>query len=367
MSGETPRPKKTALYDVHVALGAKMVEFGGYLMPVQYRGIIDEHRRVRASVGVFDVSHMGEFEIRGPGALKFLQRVTINNVASLQIHQAQYSAMCYPEGGIVDDLIVYRLPDSYMLVVNASNIDKDFAWLQQQLQGEVELANVSDSFSLLAVQGRQAQATLQKLTRLDLSAIKYYWFAQGEIAGVPAFVSRTGYTGEDGFEVGFPAAHSQSVWKAIFAAGKEFDIEPIGLGARDTLRLEMKYCLYGNDIDRSTLPIEAGLGWITKLDKGDFIGREPIARLKAAGMARTLVGFEVEGRAIARHGHPILKDGRQIGQVTSGTFSPSLEKAIGLGFVEVGHSAVGTQLTIDVRGRMAGMRIVKMPFYKRPY
>lgn len=363
----TPKAQKTALYDTHVALGAKMVEFGGYLMPVQYRGIIDEHRQVRAAVGVFDVSHMGEFAIRGSGAVDFLQRLTINNVAKLEVNQAQYSAMCYPDGGIVDDLIVYRLEDHYMLVVNAANLGKDFDWLTRHADSSVDLVNISDETSLLAVQGRHAQATLEKLTRMHLAAIKYYWFARGELAGVPVFISRTGYTGEDGFEIGFPAAHSQKIWNAIFDAGKPFAIEPIGLGARDTLRLEMKFCLYGNDIDQTTLPIEAGLGWITKLDKGDFIGREPIAKMKAAGIPRTLVGFAVEGRAIARHGYPILKDGRQVGYVTSGTFSPSLEKAIGLGYVEVGHSAVGTEISIDARGRLAGARIVKTPFYQRPY
>jgi aminomethyltransferase len=363
----TQQAKKTALYDTYVSLGAKMVEFGGYLMPVQYRGIIEEHRRVRASVGVFDVSHMGEFEIRGSGALDFLQRMTVNNVATLEANQAQYSAMCYPDGGIVDDLIVYRLPDRYMLVVNAGNLQKDFDWLKQHADSNVQLIDISDETSLLAVQGRHAQTTLQKLTKMDLSAIKYYGFAAGEMAGAPVFISRTGYTGEDGFEIGFSAAHSKKMWEAIFEAGKEFDIEPIGLGARDTLRLEMKFCLYGNDIDHTTLPIEAGLGWITKLDKGDFIGREPIAKMKAAGISRTLVGFEVEGRAIARHGYPILKDGRQIGHVTSGTFSPSLEKAIGLGFVEIAHSMIGAEISIDARGRTAAARIVKTPFYKRPY
>jgi len=363
----TQKVKKTALYDTHVSRGAKMVEFGGFLMPVQYRGIIEEHRKVRTTVGVFDVSHMGEFEIRGSGALNFLQRMTINDAATLDVNQAQYSAMCYPHGGIVDDLIVYRLADHYMLVVNAGNLQKDFDWLQQHVDGNTQLINISDETSLLAVQGRHAQATLQKLTKMDLSAIKYYWFAQGEMAGVPVFISRTGYTGEDGFEVGFPAYHSKKMWDAIFEAGAPFDIEPIGLGARDTLRLEMKFCLYGNDIDETTLPIETGLGWITKLDKGDFFGREPIAKMKAGGIPRTLVGFEVDGRAIARHGYPILKDGKTIGKVTSGTFSPSLEKAIGLGLIETAHNQIGAEISIDARGRMAGARIVKTPFYRRPY
>jgi len=363
---KTTTIKKTAFYDIHAQHGGKLVEFAGYWMPVQYRGIIDEHRHVRTSVGVFDVSHMGEFEIRGKGALDFLQRVTINDVSKLAEYQAQYSAICYPHGGIVDDVIVYRWPDHYMMVVNASNMEKDFKWLSEQKMSEVELSEVSAHYSLLAVQGRNAQATLQKLTNINLAAIKYYWFAAGEIAGVPAFVSRTGYTGEDGFEIGFAAQHSEKVWSAIFDAGKEFGIEPIGLGARDTLRLEMKYCLYGNDIDQTTNPLEAGLGWITKLDKGDFIGRAAMAKMKAAGIPRKLVGFEMEGKHIARHGYPILKDGAPIGHVTSGTFSPSLEKSLGLGYVVSQHSAVGTELVIDIRGRVAGARIVKTPFYQRP-
>lgn len=361
-----PAVKKTALYNLHAQHGGKLVEFAGYWMPVQYRGIIDEHRQVRRSVGVFDVSHMGEFEVRGRDALDFLQRVTINDVSKLAEYQAQYSAICYPDGGIVDDVIVYRWPDHYMMVVNASNIEKDFNWLAQQKTSGVELSDVSDHYSLLAVQGRNAQAVLQKVSKVNLSEIKYYWFASGEIAGVPAFISRTGYTGEDGFEVGFAPPQSEKVWNAIFAAGKEFGIEPIGLGARDTLRLEMKYCLYGNDIDQTTNPLEAGLGWITKLDKGDFIGRDAMVSMKTAGIPRKLVGFEVEGKNIARHGYPILKDGAQIGQVTSGTFSPSLENSIGLGYVASGYSAVGTELSIDIRGRVAKAKIVKTPFYQRP-
>ena len=366
-TGNVLNIKKTAFYDLHVQHGGKLVEFAGYSMPVQYRGIIDEHRQVRNSVGVFDVSHMGEFEIRGKGALEFLQRVTINDVSKLAEYQAQYSAICYPDGGIVDDVIVYRWPDHYMMVVNASNIEKDFKWLAQHKMSAVELSDVSEHYSLLAVQGRNAQATLQKVAGADLAAIKYYWFAAAEIAGVPAFISRTGYTGEDGFEVGCAVAHSEKIWNTIFTAGKEFGIEPIGLGARDTLRLEMKYCLYGNDIDQTTNPLEAGLGWITKLDKGDFIGREAMAKMKAAGIPRKLVGFEMDGKNIARHGYPILKDGAAIGHVTSGTFSPSLEKSIGLGYVASAHSAVGTPLTIDIRGRVAAARIVKTPFYQRPY
>jgi aminomethyltransferase len=359
--------KKTALHDIHASLGGKLVEFAGFWMPVQYRGIIDEHRAVRNSVGVFDVSHMGEFEFRGKAALEFLQRVTINDVSKLAEYQAQYSAICYPDGGIVDDVIVYRWPDHYMMVVNASNIEKDFNWLSQHATSGVELIDKSDEYSLLAVQGRNAPAILQKLTEIDLAAINYYWFAAGEIAGAPAFISRTGYTGEDGFEVGFAPQHSEKIWNAIFESGKKFEIAPIGLGARDTLRLEMKYCLYGNDIDQTTNPLEAGLGWITKLDKGDFIGREAMAKMKTAGLPRKLVGIEVEGKNIARHGYCILKDGAAIGHVTSGTFSPSLEKSIGLGYVATAQSAAGTELTIDIRGRIAKAKVVKTPFYQRPY
>ncbi|MDZ7292380.1 MAG: glycine cleavage system aminomethyltransferase GcvT [candidate division KSB1 bacterium] len=359
--------KKTALYDIHAGLGAKLVEFAGYWMPVQYRGIIEEHRKVRSSVGVFDVSHMGEFEFRGKAASEFLQRMTINDISRLQEYQAQYSAICYPDGGIVDDVIVYRWPDRYMMVVNASNIEKDFAWLSQHATPEVGLVNSSDEISLFAVQGRHAQATLQKIVNVNLAGVKYYWFISGEIAGVPAFISRTGYTGEDGFEVGVAVPYSEKVWNAIFEAGKEFGIEPIGLGARDTLRLEMKYCLYGNDIDQTTNPLEAGLGWITKMEKGDFIGRDAILKIKTAGIARKLVGFELEGKNIARHGYPILKEGAQIGRVTSGTFSPSLEKSIGMGYVASEHATVDTELAIDIRGRVARGRVVKTPFYQRPY
>ncbi len=362
-----PSPKRTALYGVHTALGAKMVEFGGYLMPVQYRGIIEEHQKVRSALGLFDVSHMGEFELRGTGALAFLQRMTINDVSKLEVGQAQYSAMCYPGGGIVDDLIVYRLPDRYLTVVNASNLQKDWDWLAQHAEANVDMRDVSEATGLLAVQGRHAEATLQKLTRMNLQEIKYYWFAQAELAAVPALISRNGYTGEDGFEVGFPAEHSQRLWEAIMAAGAEFGIEPAGLGARDTLRLEMKFCLYGNDIDQTTNPIEAGLGWITKLDKGDFIGKAPMAQTKTAGPQRKLVGFELEGKNIARHGFAILKEGENLGQVTSGTFSPSLQKSIGMGYVAAPRSAVGTEIQIDVRGRMVNARLVKTPFYQRPY
>ncbi|NUO79829.1 glycine cleavage system aminomethyltransferase GcvT [candidate division KSB1 bacterium] len=363
----SPTVQKTVLYDTHLAHGAKIVEFGGFLMPVQYRGIIEEHLQVRKSVGIFDVSHMGEFEFRGAKAFDFLQRMTINDVSKLEIGQAQYSALCYPEGGIVDDVIVYRKADRYFMVVNAANLPKDWAWLAQHAEAGAGMVDVSNDTGLLAVQGRNAQPTLQKLTRLDLKTIKYYWFAETELAGVPVLISRTGYTGEDGFEVAMATPHAVKVWNAIMEAGKEFGLEPIGLGARDTLRLEVKFCLYGNDIDQTTNPLEAGLGWITKADKGEFIGKSAIAQMKANGPKRKLIGFELPGKNIARHGYAILKNGKNIGHVTSGTFSPSLQKAIGMGYVTTEHSAIDTEITIDVRGRMAPARIVKTPFYQRPY
>ena len=362
-------PKKTALYEVHKRLGAKMVEFAGYWMPIQYRGIFEEHKRVRTTVGVFDVSHMGEFFFSGEGALDFLQRMTTNNVAKLALHQAQYSTMCYEHGGIVDDLIVYRLPDGYMMVVNAANIEKDWNWLAEHRPDNVEMVNRSDELSLIAVQGRYAEATLQKITDLDLSAIRYYWLDEGKVAGVDAIVSRTGYTGEDGFEVCVAREQTVPVWEAIFEAGAEYEIEPAGLGARDTLRLEMKYCLYGNDIDETTNPLEAGLGWIVKFKKGDFIGRDALLKVKEEGLKRKLVGFEVEGRAFPRHGYKILDEagGKELGYVTSGTFSPMLEKSIGMGYVAVDHAEVGTPLLVDIRGRKTKGQVVETPFYKRPY
>ncbi len=357
--------KKTGFYDIHRKLNAKIVEFAGYYMPVQYAGIMQEHRRVRTSVGLFDVSHMGEFFITGDDALAFLQKVTVNDVGKLAVNQVQYSAMCYDDGGIVDDLLVYRLPDQYMVVVNASNIDKDWQWMQQHLPPNAGMVNRSDELSLLALQGPKAEATLQKITDLPLGDIPFYWLRQGAVDGVEMIVSRTGYTGEPGFELCFPREHSEQIWNALMAAGEEFDIEPIGLGARDTLRLEMKYCLYGNDIDETTNPLEAGLGWITKLDKGDFIGRAAIQKVKEQGVTRKLVGFQVEGKAFPRHGYKIFQGDEEIGHVTSGTFSPMLQKGIGMGYVAVGASKVGTPIEIEIRGKRTPATVVKTPFYKK--
>ncbi|MBN1350862.1 glycine cleavage system aminomethyltransferase GcvT [candidate division KSB1 bacterium] len=356
--------KKTALYEIHKKLNARIVEFAGYLMPIQYKGIMDEHRRVRQTVGIFDVSHMGEFIISGEKSLDFLQLVTINDVARLDVFQVQYSAMCYENGGIVDDLLVYRFPDHYMTVVNASNLEKDFRWMQSHLIPGVELKNASDDFTLLAVQGPDSVATLQKLTPVDLSAIEYYWMKQEKLADVEAIISRTGYTGEPGFEIGFAPEYSEKVWNAIMDAGQEFQIEPVGLGARDTLRLEMKYCLYGNDIDQTTHPLEAGLGWITRLKKGQFIGRDAILNAKEKGLTRKLVGIELEGKAIPRHGYEIYKDEQQVGVITSGTFSPMLEKGIAIGYLAVEYTEPGTDIDIMIRNRKVPATVVKTPFYK---
>ena len=360
--------KKTALYDIHKEAGAKLVEFAGYYMPIQYKGINEEHKRVRSSVGIFDVSHMGEFEISGEKAEEFLQYVTINDVKNLSVNQVQYSALCYEDGGIVDDLLVYRFQDKFMSVVNASNLDKDFDWLKNHLIDGVDLKNRSDDFSLIAVQGRKAEATLQKLTKSDLSQLDTYWLTEGKIAGNAAMIARTGYTGEDGFEVMVENENVKHTWQEIMEAGEEFEIEPIGLGARDTLRLEVKYCLYGNDIDKTTNPLEAGLGWITKLNKdGDFIGKNAIRKVKEDGLSRKLVCFELGGKAIPRHGYKIASNDEEVGYVTSGMFSPLLNKPIGLGYVQINKAKVGTQLTVDIRNRKFPATIVKPPFYKRDY
>jgi aminomethyltransferase len=363
-----PTPaKKTPLFDAHLNAGGKMVEFAGFLMPVQYRGIIQEHRKVRSSVGLFDVSHMGEFTFRGADVLSFLQKMTVNDVSKLQVGQAQYTAMCYEHGGIVDDFIVYRLKDHYMMIVNAGNLEKDFAWLQSHVEDGVALRNESEDFALLALQGRNAEATLQKLTHVDLSEIKFYHFIQGNVAGIPAMISRTGYTGEDGFEIAVATKKAEKLWFALLEAGAEFEIEPVGLGARDTLRLEMKYCLYGNDIDETTNPLEAGLGWITKLEKGDFIGSDVLKKVNKEKPVRKLVGLQLEDRNIARHGYEIFYENKIVGNVTSGSLSPSLNYPIALGYVGAEYALLDTGLTVKIRNRHTQARVVKTPFYKRPY
>lgn len=354
--------KKTGLYDIHVALGAKMVEFAGYLMPIQFTSMIEEHRQVREKVGVFDVSHMGEIEIKGPKALDFVNYICINDASTLQLNQAQYTAMCYPDGGIVDDLICYRRQDHYLLVVNASNTEKDYQWILENRIDGVNINNLSDSITQLAVQGKSAETFLQNLTNIDLSAIQFYWFEEGQLAETDMIISRTGYTGEPGFELYFDRVYSEQVWNRVFEAGKDAGIAPIGLGARDTLRLEKKYCLYGNDIDKTTHPLEAGLGWITKLKKENFIGKDAIANFKENGLERKLVGFECEGKMIPRHHYDIIKNDKVIGQVTSGCYSPILDRNIGLGYVGLEDTEIGNQIVINSRNRQCPAEIVKTPF-----
>ena len=361
--------RKTPLNAAHRASGAKMVPFGGWDMPVEYSGLISEHMAVRKAAGLFDVSHMGEFEVEGPGALAFLQRVTANNVAKLVDGQAQYSAFPMPNGASVDDVIVYRrAADRYLLVVNAGNIEKDFRWLQEQGPQDVDLKNRSDAYALIALQGPRAAEILQPLTALDLAGLKYYHFADAEVDTYPVTVSRTGYTGEDGFEIFAQPVHVEAFWKRLLDAGGEKGLVPAGLGARDTLRLEARMCLYGQDMDETTTLIEAGLGWIVSLDeaKGDFPGRAVLAEQKKNGAPRKLVGFEVTGRGIARHGYPVLVHDARVGEVTSGTYAPFLQKNIGLCYVPATRAAVGTELAIDIRERKVPARVVPTPFYKRP-
>ena len=347
---KNPNPKKTPFYEIHLKNKAKIIEFAGFLMPIQFKGIMEEHRRVRSTVGLFDITHMGEFEVRGKDSLDFLQKVTTNDVSKLEVNQVQYSCMCYDDGGIVDDLLVYHLPTHYMLVVNAANIDKDLNWLKDHLSGDVKLKNVSDETALLALQGPEAEKVLSQLTDLDLSNLGFYWATLGKVGGMDMVFSRTGYTGEDGFELYTQPQNAERLWHALADAGKKFDIEPIGLGARDSLRLEMKYPLYGNDIDQTTNPLEAGLGWVVKLDKGDFIGKEPILKMKKDGVKRKLVPFALKEAGFPRKGYEIQKNDKKIGFVTSGTFSPSLQKGIGLGFVPVVHSKKGEEMDIIIRG-----------------
>jgi aminomethyltransferase len=356
--------RRTPLYAVHVAAGARMVPFGGWEMPVQYAGILEEHRTVRRAVGLFDVSHMGEFEVTGPDALATLQTLTTNDVAAVGVGQVQYSLLCNPTGGIVDDLTVYRLADDrFVLTVNASNIDTDWAWVTGHSRPGARWRNISAETALLALQGPRAEALLAELTDVDVKSLRYYHFAEGAVAGTRALVSRTGYTGEDGFELYVAARDAERLWRALLDGGRPAGIAPIGLGARDTLRLEMRYVLYGNDIDQTTNPLEAGLGWVVKPAKGDFIGREAIEKVRAAGIRRRLVGFEMAERAVPRHGYRITKDGHPIGVVTSGSYGPSVDRSIGVGYVETAHASVGSELAVEVRGRPQAARVVKTPFH----
>jgi aminomethyltransferase len=359
--------KNTALSQLHESLGAKMVPFAGFNMPVQYEGVTVEHETVRNGVGVFDVSHMGEFLLTGPDALDLIQRVTTNDAATLTIGRAQYSCLPNGKGGIVDDLIVYRMKEEqYLIVVNASNIDKDWNWIASHNTKNVEMRNLSDDYSLLAIQGPKAVEAMQALTTVDLAAIKYYHFEVGPFAGIEhVIISATGYTGSGGFEIYCKNQEVRQVWDKVFEAGAAFGIKPIGLAARDTLRLEMGFCLYGNDIDDTTSPIEAGLGWITKFTK-DFTDAALLKAQKENGVSRKLVGFEMIDRGIPRHDYLIVDaEGNEIGKVTSGTQGPSVKKAIGMGYVSSAHAAVDSEIFISIRDKGVKAKVVKMPFYSK--
>jgi aminomethyltransferase len=358
--------KRTPLYDVHRQLGARLIQFGGWEMPVSYRSIIEEHQSVRSHAGLFDVSHMGEFEISGLQAAAAVQHLTLNDVRGLDNYQLQYSALCNDEGGIIDDLTVCRLaPNRFLLIVNAANIDKDLHWVQIHLLPGATVANISDTTALLALQGPAAEAILQSLTPADLQSLRYYHALKARVAEHDVLLSRTGYTGEDGFEIMLDAGHAVVVWQAIMHAGRTHGLLPVGLGARDTLRLEARYLLYGVDMDETTNPFEMGLGWITKLDKGEFIGREALQRLKTVGPQRRLVGFVMQERGIPRSHYRVLHDGQPIGTVTSGTMSPSLQQAIGTALVEVTHAKVGQEWHVEIRDKAVHARVVPAPFVPR--
>lgn len=359
--------KRTPLYPAHVKLGAKMVPFVGWEMPVQYSGVIDEHMAVRTTAGIFDVSHMGEIIVAGPDAQLLLQRVTSNNVAKLVPGRIQYTGLLYPKGTFVDDLLIYCVnEEEYFIVANAANVDKDFEFIKQYAEGTVAVENASDRYAQIALQGPLAEQILASLTDLDLSAIKYYWFDNGTVAGTQAIVSRTGYTGEDGFEVYVAPDDAVKVWDAIYDAGLDSGMKPCGLAARDTLRLEAKMALYGNDIDETTTVLEADLGWILKFKKPvDFNGKEVLLKQKNEGVRRKLVGFEVVDRGIARHGYPVFWQNREVGNVTSGTYAPYLKKNIGMTYLPVEATETGTEFEIGVRDRQLLARVVETPFYKR--
>lgn len=357
--------KRTPFTEFHRAAGAKLVEFAGFEMPVRYTGDVREHLAVRNGVGVFDITHMGEFEVRGSGAAAWLDRMVTNHVGGMEVGQAIYTPMCRPDAGIVDDLLVYRYADHYMLVVNASNMAKDFAWLDSHRPPDVSLVDRSPETALLAIQGPKTAAVLAGHVPPAALDLGFYRFTTGDLFGVPATISRTGYTGEDGFELYIAPEHGATVWNGLMEAGRPQGLELIGLGARDTLRLEMGYMLYGNDIDDATTPLEAGLGWTVKLAKGDFHGRDVLAKQKAEGLKRKLVGFQLDGRRVPRHGMPIVSGGRTVGIVTSGTFSPSLERPIGMGYVETPLAGVGTALEIQAGSALLAARVTARPFHTR--
>ena len=359
--------KNTALTHIHESLGAKMVPFAGYNMPVQYEGVTAEHETVRNGVGVFDVSHMGEFLLSGPNALALIQKVTSNDASVLTVGRAQYSCLPNADGGIVDDLIVYKIKDEqYLLVVNASNIDKDWNWISSHNDLGVDMQNISEGYSLLAIQGPMAMEAMQSLTSIDLAAIKYYHFEVADFAGIEhVIISATGYTGSGGFEIYAKNSEIEQIWNKVFEAGAAYDIKPIGLAARDTLRLEMGFCLYGNDINDTTSPLEAGLGWITKFNK-NFVNSESLKQQKEVGVSRKLIGFELTERGVPRHDYEIVDaEGTVIGIVTSGTMAPSLNKGIGMGYVPTEYAAPGSEIFIRIRKNDVAATVVKLPFYKK--
>jgi aminomethyltransferase len=358
--------KKTPLYDAHRRAGARMVEFAGWAMPVQYRGVIEEHLAVRRRAGLFDVSHMGEIEVRGTDALEFCQRLTANDLSRLKVFQAQYNLLLNEWGGIVDDVIFYRLaPESFFICVNASNTETDFHWLQGHAGGDVEIEDVSAKYAQLALQGPLAAALLQPLAALDLDGLKAFYFAFAEIAASRCLVARTGYTGEDGFELYCESRDAETLWSALLEAGASAGLIPAGLGARDTLRLEKAYPLYGHELDATTTPLEAGLEWVTKFSKREFLGKEVLLSQKERGVARRLVGLELLEPGIARSGYGLFKNGRSIGRVTSGTQSPSLGKAIALGYVAREEAGIDNRIEVEIRSRRVPAKIVSVPFYRR--
>lgn len=357
--------KKTPFYEEHIKAGARIVEFAGYLMPIQYKtGILEEHRKVREEVGMFDVSHMGEIEVWGKDAREFVDRITTNNVMKLSLNQVQYTTLCYENGGIVDDLLVYCFDEHFLLVVNASNIEKDYEWiLENAKKFNVSVKNMSDDVAELAIQGPKAEMVIKEIIDFEPSQISYYWFKETEISGVNTILSRTGYTGEDGFEIYFDKTYAEKIWNEVLYSGKKEGLSPVGLGARDSLRLEMGYCLYGNDITKDTTPLEAGLGWVVKLDK-EFIGCDVLRKQKVDGLKKKLIGFELEGRVFPRQHYKIFGGSEEIGEVTSGIFSPCLQKGIGMGYVDINFSAIGTEIEVQIREKKEKGKIVKKPFYK---
>ncbi len=365
MSDETPR--RTPLHACHVEAGARLVEFAGWEMPVQYGGVIEEHRAVRERAGLFDVSHMGEVRVRGGQAEAFLDSLTPNHVARLSPGRAHYSGLLNQRGTYLDDILIYRMDqEDFLVVVNAANVDKDFEWIHSHASGDVEVTNVSEDYALLALQGPRAVEILAPLTSTDLGALRYYRFAIGAVGGHEAIISRTGYTGEDGFELYVASQNAPALWTLLLQQGEAHGITPAGLGARDTLRLEAAMALYGHELDEDTTPWEAGLNWVVKMGKGDFIGREALARQQAEGVQRRLVGFEVTSRGIAREGHTVFAGDARVGVVTSGTFSPTFERALGMAYVSSEASEPGTEIKIEVRKRVLDAKVVETPFYRRP-